>query len=343
MDVRDLSGRVGVVTGAGSGIGRATALELAGRGADIGICDLDETSLADTAKRIEELGRRVVSVRVDVASSEQMSGFAERVYEELRRVDVLVNNAGIGVGGNFLDVPLEEWDAILGINLKGVVNGCYFFVPRMVAAGNPAHIVNIASMAGYVAAPGMTAYSATKFAVLGMSEALWGELADHGIGVTAICPGVINTNIVRVGRVYGPLATEENRERDEVYEEFRSLAGVLISDQWDVYARKENWDRMMKGDSENGKFQFLCFGLLKPTIFEPFKSATVMGAMLTESVMYHWWLNWGVEFEPHVVIDQKARERLPEHLNGERVTIRYFFDAPWSKRSRDMPFAKTMQ
>jgi NAD(P)-dependent dehydrogenase (short-subunit alcohol dehydrogenase family) len=213
MDVRDLSGRIGVVTGAASGIGRATALALAERGADLAICDLDEARLADTAKLIEESGHRALTARVDVANPEQMQAFAERVYSELGRVDVLVNNAGIGVGGNFVDVPLSEWNAIVGINLMGVVHGCHSFVPRMIAAGHAAHIVNIASMAGYVAGPGMTAYSATKFAVVGLSEALAGELDEHGIGVTAVCPGVINTNITRVSRMYGPLASEENRER----------------------------------------------------------------------------------------------------------------------------------
>ncbi len=129
----------------------------------------------------------------------------------------------------------------------------------------------------------------------------------------------------------------ENREKDEVLEVFRDVANALTNDHWEVYAKKENWERMMKADSENGKYQFLCFGLLKPTILEGYKSATVMGAMLTESVMYHWWLNWNVTFEPHPVIDQQARERLPAHENGEHLTIRYFFDQPWSKRLRDTP------
>ncbi len=128
-----------------------------------------------------------------------------------------------------------------------------------------------------------------------------------------------------------------NRGKDEVLERFRDVASALTNDHWEVYAKKENWERMMNGDSENGKYQFLCFGLLKPTILEGYKSATVMGAMLTESVMHHWWLNWDVIFEPHPVIDQKARERLPTHENGEYLTIRYFFDLPWSKRLRNTP------
>jgi NAD(P)-dependent dehydrogenase (short-subunit alcohol dehydrogenase family) len=152
-------------------------------------------------------------MKVDVAQADQMKDFADRTIAELGRVDIVVNNAGIGIGGNFVDVPLEEWDAILGINIKGVVHGCYFFVPRMIEAGHRGHIVNIASMAGYVATPGMTAYSTTKFGVIGLSESLREELAVHGIGVTAICPGVINTPIVRSSRMYGPMATDEAREQ----------------------------------------------------------------------------------------------------------------------------------
>jgi NAD(P)-dependent dehydrogenase (short-subunit alcohol dehydrogenase family) len=213
MDVDDLSGRAAVVTGAASGIGRETALALARRGADLAICDVDEAGLEETAEQIRQLGRRVLQSRVDVSSAEQMSGFAEQTYAELGRVDVLVNNAGIAVAGLFVEVPLAEWDTILGINLKGVVNGCYFFVPRMIEAGTGGHVVNIASMAGFVASPGMSAYSATKFAVIGFSESLRGELGERGIGVTAVCPGVINTPIVRSEHMYGSSATPENREK----------------------------------------------------------------------------------------------------------------------------------
>ena len=213
MDVKNLIGRVGVVTGAGSGIGRATALALAERGADLAICDIDEGGLKATADRARGTGRQVLEMRVDVANAEEMRAFADRTFAELRRVDVLVNNAGIGIGGEFVHVPLQEWDTILGVNLKGVVHGCTFFTPRMIEADHPSHIVNVASMAGYFAAPGMSAYCATKYAVVGFSECLRLELQASGIGVTAICPGIINTPIVRTGRIYGPLATDENRER----------------------------------------------------------------------------------------------------------------------------------
>jgi NAD(P)-dependent dehydrogenase (short-subunit alcohol dehydrogenase family) len=213
MDVDDLSGRVAVVTGAASGIGRETALALARRGADLAICDVDEAGLEETAEQIRQIGRRVLQSRIDVSSAEQMRGFAERTYAELGRVDVLVNNAGIAVAGFFVEVPLAEWDTILGIHLKGVVNGCYFFVPKMIEAGTGGHVVNVASMAGYVAIPGMTAYATTKFGLVGFSESLRGELAEHGIGVTVVCPGVTNTPIVRSDHLYGSSSTPENREK----------------------------------------------------------------------------------------------------------------------------------
>ncbi len=213
MNIEDLSGRVAVVTGAASGIGRETALALARRGADLAICDVNEAGLEETAEQIRQMGCRVLPSRVDVSSAEEMRDFAERTYAELGRVDVLVNNAGIGIGGLFVEIPLEKWDTVLAINLKGVVNGCYHFLPRMIEAGAGGHVVNIASMAGYIAFPGMTPYVTAKFGVLGFSESLRAELAESGIGVTAVCPGLINTPIVRTASVYGSSGVPENREQ----------------------------------------------------------------------------------------------------------------------------------
>jgi len=213
MDTRNLSGKVGVVTGAGSGIGRATALALAERGANLAICDVDDIGLAETADRIKALGREVFSQTVDVAQADAMQAFSQATRSALGRVDIVVNNAGIGLAGLFVDVPLEAWTKILGINISGVIHGCHAFLPGMIEADAGGHIVNIASMAGYCQAPGMTAYGTTKFGVLGFSECLRAELSVHGIGVTAVCPGVINTAIVRTSKMYGLNEDPELREQ----------------------------------------------------------------------------------------------------------------------------------
>jgi NAD(P)-dependent dehydrogenase (short-subunit alcohol dehydrogenase family) len=213
VDVSDLSGRVALVTGAASGIGRETALALARRGADLALCDLDEAGLADTARAGEALGRRVLWRRVDVADREAMRAFADAVHAAHASVDVLVNNAGVGLAATFLDTPLEDWDWIVGINLLGVVHGCHFFVPKMVARGRGGHVVNISSMAGYLPSEALNAYTTTKFAVRGLSESLRIELARHGIGVTAVCPGIINTPIVERARARGAAAEPALRER----------------------------------------------------------------------------------------------------------------------------------
>ena len=206
MDTTNLAGRTVLVTGAGSGIGRATALLCAERGADLVICDVDEAGLGETASRARDLGRSVLASPVDVADREAMRDFATGV----ERVDLLVNNAGVGLAGEFLETPLEDWDWIVSINLMGVVHGCHFFVPKIPRGG---HVVNLSSMAGYHATPVLPAYVTTKFAVLGFSEALREELHERGVGVTAICPGVINTPITRSTRARGTSDDPELRER----------------------------------------------------------------------------------------------------------------------------------
>src|SRR5215212_6776214 len=206
MDTTDLRGRIVVVTGAGSGIGRETALLSAQRGADLAICDVDDDGLAETAARARALGRDVLSRHVDVADREEMRAFAD----EVERVDLLVNNAGVGLAASFEDTPLDDWDWIVSINVLGVVHGCHFLVPKIPAGG---HVANLSSMAGFHASPALSAYTTTKFAVLGFSEALRAELQPRGIGVTAICPGVINTPITRNARARGKSDDPELRER----------------------------------------------------------------------------------------------------------------------------------
>ncbi len=213
METSNLTGRTVLVTGAGSGIGRATALLAARRGADLVVCDLDEGGLAETEAEARSLGREVLARRVDVANRDQMTEFAAAVGESVGAVDLLVNNAGVGLGAKFLDTELSDWDWIVSINLMGVVHGCKLFVPAMVERGAGGHVVNVSSVAGYLASPPLAAYSTTKFGVLGLSEALREELQPHGIGVTAICPGLINTPITTSSRMRGIAADPARRER----------------------------------------------------------------------------------------------------------------------------------
>ncbi len=211
MAIRDFRGKIVLVTGTASGIGRETALAFARAGADLVVCDLNASGLEETAQAIRGLGRRVLARQVDVASRAAMEEFAAAVHREHAAVDVLVNNAGVGLVGGLLDTTLDDWDWIIGINLRGVVHGCHFFLPAMIARGGGGHVVNVASMAGYSATAPLVAYGATKFAVVGLSEGLRDELHAHRIGVTAICPGIINTAITATSPMRGRQATAAAR------------------------------------------------------------------------------------------------------------------------------------
>jgi NADP-dependent 3-hydroxy acid dehydrogenase YdfG len=205
-----LAGKTVVVTGAGSGIGRATALAFAREGARIAACDVDQARLDALGS---ELGAHALVVRkVDVADRTQMSAFADAVHaaSPAGAADIIVNNAGVAVGGTFLDTNLDDWDWLLGINLRGVVHGCHFFVPKM-ALRRTGHVINLSSIFGIYPAPNVTAYVASKFAVLGFSQSLRTELSPHNIGVTAICPGMIATAIVADGRMAGTLGSRRPR------------------------------------------------------------------------------------------------------------------------------------
>ncbi len=200
----DLRGKLALVTGAGSGIGRATALALGREGMRVVVCDRDEAAVAGVGR---ELGSALaLAETVDVTSRDGMRALADRVHALAPALDVLVNNAGVAQAGRMVDTPLADWDHVLGVNLFGVVFGCHFFVPPMVQRARGGHVVNVASMVALVALPGTIAYTTSKFAVLGLSEALRAELAPHGIGVSAICPGITRTNIARSMRYSEPLA-----------------------------------------------------------------------------------------------------------------------------------------
>ena len=197
--MKKLQGRVAVVTGAASGIGRATALALAKEGCELALADVNDAGLEETAQAVRALGRKASTHRVDVADKERMRRFADEVHAEHGAVHVLVNNAGVTVTAPFEEHSLEDWEWIVGINFWGVVYGCKFFLPYLKQA-DEAHIVNLSSMFGLMGVPAQSSYCATKFAVRGLSEALWVELKDQNIGVTSVHPGGVRTNIAKSAR-----------------------------------------------------------------------------------------------------------------------------------------------
>jgi NAD(P)-dependent dehydrogenase (short-subunit alcohol dehydrogenase family) len=198
------------VTGAGSGIGRATALALASEGADVIVADIDLESAAETVARAGRAAR-AHAIRVDVGDAEAMERLADTIDREHGPPDIVVNNAGIGIGGPFLDTTLADWERIMDINLWGVIHGSRLFARQMVEAGVQGQIVNVASAAAFTPSRMLPAYSTTKAAVLMLSECMRAELAGAGIGVTAICPGLVNTNIVRTTHIVGISAEQEQR------------------------------------------------------------------------------------------------------------------------------------
>lgn len=207
-------GQLVLVTGAGSGIGRATAFAFAEAGARVVAVDRD----AEAAARTAELSRLVGAPEawaetVDVSDEQAMEQLAEKVAAEYGVVDVLVNNAGIGLSGSFFDTTPEDWKKVLDVNLWGVIHGCRLFGKQMAERGQGGHIVNTASAAAYQPSKALPAYSTSKAAVLMLSECLRAELAGQGIGVTAMCPGFVNTNITSTAHFAGVDATEEKRLR----------------------------------------------------------------------------------------------------------------------------------
>jgi NAD(P)-dependent dehydrogenase (short-subunit alcohol dehydrogenase family)/pimeloyl-ACP methyl ester carboxylesterase len=198
------------VTGAGSGIGRGTALAFAREGAEVVVSDIDEASVKDTAAQIAARGGIAHAYTVDVADAEAVERFAEQVSAEHGVPDIVVNNAGVGQAGFFLDTPADEFDRVLGINFGGVVNGCRSFGRRLVDRGTGGHIVNVASMAAYSPQQMMNAYCTSKAAVYMFGDCLRAELDAAGIGLTTVCPGVIDTNIVHTTRFDVPQGNERH-------------------------------------------------------------------------------------------------------------------------------------
>jgi NAD(P)-dependent dehydrogenase (short-subunit alcohol dehydrogenase family) len=198
--MQEFRGKTAVVTGAGSGIGRALALAFADQGMKVALADLDQEALEGTAALIasQALGAETLARTCDVSQGDEVTGLADAVFDQWGQVDVLCNNAGVFVGGLIWDRPVEDFEFVLGANLWGILHGIRAFVPRMIAQGTEGHVVNTSSVAGLFGAPFEAPYSVSKFAAFAATESLASDLQAVGskIKASALCPGMIKTNIV---------------------------------------------------------------------------------------------------------------------------------------------------
>ncbi|HXW62319.1 MAG TPA: SDR family NAD(P)-dependent oxidoreductase [Candidatus Acidoferrales bacterium] len=230
-DKMKLLNRTAVVTGAASGIGRAIAISLARRGCHLALADLNETELARTAEMAASQGLRISRHRLDVSDREQVACFPTPVVAEHGGVDVVVNNAGVALGGTFDQVSETDFEWLFAINFWGVVRMTRAFLPHL-RKSDDARLVNLSSLFGLISPPGQTAYSASKFAVRGFSQSLRHELERSTIGVTVVHPGGVATAIARSARLPKEMPAEEARRRREAADRMLRLppekAGEII-------------------------------------------------------------------------------------------------------------------
>lgn len=192
-----------VVTGAGSGIGRSFAVELAKRGGSVVCADINLEAAEETVTLLEQQGAKAFAMHCDVGNPEHVTNLAETAEILLSHpVTLVINNAGVGLGGKFDELSLEDWNWVMNINLWGVIHGCHAFVPKFKKLGYGA-IINVASAASYTAAPEMSVYNVTKAGVLALSETLSAELRKFNIKVNVLCPTLVPTNIIKNGRIPG--------------------------------------------------------------------------------------------------------------------------------------------
>lgn len=204
--------RVAVITGAGSGIGRATAVSLARRGCHLALADINPQGLAETAALLHADGVRVSTHQLDVASRDAVRAMPQQVLAVHGRIDILVNNAGVALGGTFEQVTEDDFDWLMDINFNGVVRMTRAFLPHL-HAGGQGQVVNFSSLFGLISPEGQAAYSASKFAVRGFSNALRHELAGTSVGVSVVHPGGIATDIAKSARVPTTLSEDEVKRR----------------------------------------------------------------------------------------------------------------------------------
>jgi NAD(P)-dependent dehydrogenase (short-subunit alcohol dehydrogenase family) len=222
--LRTYNEAVAVVTGAASGIGRGLAEELAKRGSEVILADLQIDIAEEIAAAIRETGSKAQAFKLDVTDAPAVNALLQNVLERTGRLDYLFNNAGIGIGGPIGLHTLEDWDRIISVNLRGVINGVHSAYPIMLRQGF-GHIVNTASSAGLVPSPGAVAYATTKHAVVGLSISLRAETAPSGIRISVLCPGVVRTAILDGGGKYGKVYTDIGAEQQrKMMEQLKPMA-----------------------------------------------------------------------------------------------------------------------
>ncbi|MEM7017124.1 MAG: SDR family NAD(P)-dependent oxidoreductase [Pseudomonadota bacterium] len=225
--MKDVEGKVAFITGAASGMGLAMARSFSKAGMKVVIADIEQSALDTVKAEFDASGAETMTIKVDVMERDAMEAAAEATEAHFGKVHVLVNNAGVGIGGTIDKMSYQDWDWVLGVNLDGVVNGLQAFVNRIQKHGEGGHIVNTASMAGHIIVPGLGVYTATKFAVVGISETMHVELKSQNIGVSVLCPGVVNTNIFNSGRN----RPEDMQAETDTADLTRSIGGEIPSDE----------------------------------------------------------------------------------------------------------------
>src|SRR5919198_1295702 len=207
-----LEGKVAVITGGASGIGKGTALAMARRGTNVVIADVNDRRLEETHAELATLGGRVLTVHCDVSKEADIQRLAQVALMEMGHVDILMNNAGVVLRGALEEIAIADWEWSFGVNVLGVIHGIRVFLPHMIARGS-GYIINTASIAGLVALTGEGApYIASKFAVVGLSEALALYCRPRGVGVSILCPGGVATNLAETGRSIGMTREHEAAE-----------------------------------------------------------------------------------------------------------------------------------
>lgn len=196
MSIKNFKDKIAVITGGGSGIGQALAVQLGESGADLALVDVNEKGLKETRKLLRGSGSHVTLHIADVSSKMAMRKLADEVIAEHKHINLLFNNAGITFAKSFEGHTLGDWEKIIGINLWGPIYGCHYFLPHLKEQAGDAHIINLSSMVAFVGPPEQSSYSTTKSAIKGFSESLWAELHPQGIGVTVVHPGAIRTAIM---------------------------------------------------------------------------------------------------------------------------------------------------